>query len=243
MADKRRFSSDIINLYIIVIDSSGSMDKHRSEVIAGLKEIKRRISATVEVNSIAICIVKFKNNVYIGDFKDVEDMDTDNYHPEGGTELYLAISKSADRFLDYHKIVEEENKCKVQSSFIVMTDGEDSSYSSRKYNDAIEWIEKMKKNGFTVALVPYGEAITSLKIRNMGFTDIMEVKGNEKMSEILGKRVSESIRRQSQCSTSLSGNFFGNSSQRNGKSLKSLTPKNLGSMSQAILEDNEFFGM
>ena len=59
MANYMGFTTDNINIFIFVIDASGSMEDNEDEVERGLKKFSKSFEKFPEANSIAVSICQF----------------------------------------------------------------------------------------------------------------------------------------------------------------------------------------
>jgi hypothetical protein len=115
---------------IAVIDASGSMDSLKTDTIGSFNGFKRE--QTSLPGKAYMSVTLFNTNVKIHassrDIKEVPDLSTSNYVPNGGTALYDAVGKTIQE-------VSTSKNLPPKVLFLIITDGEENS--SREYSQSI----------------------------------------------------------------------------------------------------------
>lgn len=225
------FSTDRINIFSLLIDSSGSMEGSTNDMIKGLEMYKKSFSNFSEANSMAISVNKFNSYYYSSAFRGVDEFEID-YSTGGGTAIYYSICVGADQILEYVREVTEKTGCVPRATFIVFSDGEPCG-DTKSRSDAKEAIEKLNYAGVTTVFVAFGGAIDSKFGDSLGFVSTIDVKNREVLTNFLGVELSKSCKEQSKSMRSLGSNFF--SKANNSKS------QNYSQKTQQALEDDDWF--
>lgn len=218
MANYMDFSSDVMDTYMFLIDSSSSMGKDTDNVIKGLKGYKGNLKVLPEANSIAVSVSTFDTDVYLKEFTRVSDMDT-RYYADGATVLNYAIVKGAEYFNNYIEDIIAKKGCVPKATFIVFSDGE-SCHDKATTAEAAEAIKKLNFQGITTVFVAFGTAITSNFGTKLGFKSTKDVEDKDFIVKFLSEELSKSCRDQSKSLKGLGANFFsqvGNNSSNYSK--------------------------
>lgn len=206
MANVYDFSSDKIDIFIMVLDSSTSMEDDASNVKKGLELFKKSFENFPESNSIAISVSRFNYYFYPGEFKKVKDFDC-SYSTGGTTALYYSIYEGAEYLNNYIKEVTERTGIIPRATFIVFSDGE--PYEDRMYpSDAEKAISGLNFAGINTVFVAFGEAIKSEFGKKLGFMSTIDVTSRETLVNFLGVELSKSCKEQSKSLKALGANFF-----------------------------------
>jgi len=182
--------------------------------------------------SIAVSKVKFNNYVEMSAFVSVDEFDT-SYHADGGTELYYAIAVAADYTIQYYNEIIKRLNVRPRITFLVFTDGGDTSDSRSKYNDAVEAVRKLNSLDATTVFVAFGEAKNNNVSERLGFTCKREINTTSELIQCLGKQLSKSCKEQSRSVYSLKSEFF---SQANNNSEDD-------DVADASIVDDDFFNI
>ncbi len=225
------FSTDRINIFSLLIDSSGSMEDSASDMRSGLRMYKRSFNNFSEATSMAISVNRFNSEYMKSYFKGVEDFDI-SYNADGGTAIYYSICVGAEQLLTYINEVTERTGCIPRATFIVFSDGEPCG-DRMTYSDAKKAIDRLNYAGVTTVFVAFGNAMSSKFGDKLGFVSTVDVKNREVLSNFLGVELSKSCKEQSRSLRSLGSNFF--SKANNSKS------KNYSQKTQQALEDDDWF--
>lgn len=206
MANFMDFSSDKVNVFLMVIDKSGSMENDEANVRRGLELYIKSFENFPESNSIAVSISQFANSFYPVDFKQVKDLNT-QYSAYGATALYYSIAEGAEYLQNYIRDITEAKGIVPRATFIVFSDGmpcEDPGTRS----GAKKAIADLNLAGVTTVFVAFGEAINSNFGKEMGFLSTIDVINRETLVKFLGVELSKSCKEQSRSMKSLGANFF-----------------------------------
>lgn len=143
---------------VILLDRSGSMKSVVEPTVNGYNEHVQQIKADAKEQDIQVSLVTFNATVMRHFWDESADMlqeaSQEDYNPNGGTALYDAICTT----IDHLKATETDPD--VAYLLIIISDGEDTSYSS--YNrylgytakDACDRIAECENSGrWTVALL------------------------------------------------------------------------------------------
>jgi len=207
MANFFDFSSDKINIFAMLIDSSGSMERHSNKVRRGLELYKDSFEDFPEANSIAVAVSMFSDSFYPGEFKRVSEFDT-TYYTEGATALFYSIVKGAEHLNNYIKEVTERTGCIPRVTFIVFSDGEPCHDRMNK-EDGRKAINDLNYAGVTTVFVAFGNAINSEFGKKLGFMSTIDVAdAGDSLVNFLGVELSKSCKEQSKSLKALGENFF-----------------------------------
>lgn len=206
MANFYDFSSDKIDIFAMLIDSSTSMKVSEKDVRNGLDLYKKSFENFPEANSIAVSVCKFNSSFYPDDFRPVSSFSTE-YSTKGATALYYSICKAAEHLNNYISEVTTRTGCIPRATFIVFSDGEPCDDRMRE-EDAKETIEKLNYAGATTVFVAFGDAIESDFGKRLGFMATIDVTDRETLVNFLGVELSKSCKEQSRSLKALGANFF-----------------------------------
>lgn len=206
MANFYDFSSDNINIFLLLIDDSGSMEYDEDNVRKGMKLYQKSFDNFPEANSIAVSVSKFDSDFYPSDFKQVKEIDT-RYSTGGATALYYSIVQGAKHLKKYINKVTELKKCIPRGTFVVFSDGEPCN-DRMDEEDAKEVINELNYAGITTVFVAFGKAISSEFGKKLGFMSVIDVNDKETLINFLGVELSKSCKEQSKSLKALGANFF-----------------------------------
>lgn len=206
MANFYDFSSDNINVFLLLIDSSSSMKDDEYNVRKGMQLYQKSFENFPEINSIAVSVSKFNSDFYPSDFKHVNEIDT-SYSTDGATALYYSIVQGANHLKNYIKKVTELKKCIPRGTFVVFSDGEPCC-DLMSQRDAKKAINELNYAGITTVFVAFGNAISSEFGRKLGFMSTIDVDDKEILINFLGIELSKSCKEQSKSLKALGANFF-----------------------------------
>jgi len=197
------FSSDQVNVFMIVLDSSGSMSCNTKNVIKGLELYRKSFKNFSEAGSIVVSVSDFNNYIRLGEFNPVNCMSID-YSTYGGTALYYSIVKSGEFLQNYVKEITLRKKCIPRVTYILLSDGEPcGDHMSRE--QAESKIAEMNYAGYTTVYIAFGQGITSEFGKKLGF---MATTDADNLVQFLGVELSQSFKEQSKSMKSLGANFF-----------------------------------
>lgn len=206
MSDFMNFSSDRPNVFLLLLDSSGSMSDERSSMMRGLEMYRKSFQNFPEVNSIAVSVCRFSSNIRIDEFKPVKNIDI-HYDTGGTTALYYSISEAAKYLMSYIKRVTEEKGIIPRATFVVFSDGQ-PEYDPCSPRDGKKAIENLNYSGVTTVFIAFGNSIRSEFGKKMGFQSVIDVDNREVLTNFIGVELSNSCKEQSQSMKPLGANFF-----------------------------------
>lgn len=206
MANFYDFSSDNINIFLLLIDNSLSMEDDEENVKKGLKLYQKSFKNFPEANSISVSISKFNSDFYPTDFEQINELDT-RYITNGATALYYSIVQGAKHLKNYISEVTRIKKCIPRATFVVFSDGEPWN-DKMNQEDAEKAIEELNYAGITTVFVAFGKAIDSKFGKDLGFMSTIDVNNRETLINFLGVELSKSCKEQSQSLKALGANFF-----------------------------------
>lgn len=200
------FSSDKIDIFIFVVDSSDSMSGDASNVRKGLQMYQRSFDNFPEAGSIAVSVCKFDSDFYPADFRPVKEFDT-SYRTGGRTALFYSIVNGARYLNRYVAEVTEKKKIVPKVTYIVFSDGEPCGDRMSR-SDAEEAISALNYAGVTTVFVAFGNAISSGFGKRLGFMSTIDVTDRDALVNFLGVELSNSCKEQSKSLKALGANFF-----------------------------------
>ena len=225
------FSSDKININLILLDESSSMNDDTENVISGMLKFKHKFDNFPESSSIVISMCRFSDAFTPGEFKKIQDMDT-SYEAYGNTALNYAIIQAVDYLKSYVDLVEEMTKITPRVTFVVFSDGESwRDYASEK--DAKRALDKANNLGWTTGYVAFGKEVSAEYGKRLGFMSVIDVDERETVGTFWAEELSKSFKEQSQRVNPLGEQFF-------SRAIKSTNSENYSSKSAQALEDDSW---
>ena len=206
MANYYNFSSDKIDIFLLLLDSSGSMDDDVANVRKGLELFRESFNGFYLANSIVVSVCYFNDDFYAGDFRPVMEMDT-RYSTDGRTALNYALVKAGEYLNICVRDVVRRTGVTPKVTLVCFSDGHpcgDRMYTS----DGQEAIKKMNYSGVTTAFAAFGGEINAQYGKDMGFMATIDVTNREDLLNFLGVELSNSCKEQSQSLKALGANFF-----------------------------------
>lgn len=204
------FTSDSAYIFLMDIDSSGSMDGQVRDMRQGLGLYQKSFEGLPEINSIAVSKCTFNDDFYPDYFRHLRDFNT-NYSTGGATALYYSIVKGAEMLLEYVQEVTERKGFTPIATFIVFSDGEPCRDRATA-RQAAEAIDRLNYAGINTVFVAFGNAISSNFGDDLGFVSTIDINDKEALIDFLGVELSNSCKKQSQRNTPLGAEFFSSSS-------------------------------
>ena len=204
---KYDFASDSINIFVLVYDESGSMNGDVTSMRRANKAFFNDFSNFEEKGSIAIAKAIFSNEVWMSCFEPVENFST-NYDTGGGTELYYAIDVTASNAIEYYKELVKRLNVRVRITYIVFSDGGDTSGNYNLRCRAQEAIKELNSLDATTVFVAFREAISSGVPEDLGFTCTRNINTVKELISCMGGELSKSCKEQSRSAYSLKSEFF-----------------------------------
>lgn len=206
MSNFMNFSSDRANVYLILLDESGSMENDTENVLTGFRMYKKSFENFPEANSIAVSVCKFANGFGPGEFRLVKDLNF-SYRPNGGTALNYSIVKAKEYLQDYVREITESKGVIPRVTFILFSDGSPCG-DPMSPSEGKKAIADMNYAGYTTVFVAFGEGIDSNFGKKMGFMSTVDVNDKETLPTFLGETLSQSCKEQSKSLKALGANFF-----------------------------------
>lgn len=219
MANFYDFSSDRINVYLLLLDSSGSMADDACNCRKGLGLFKESFETFYLKNSIAVSVCRFNEDFYPGEFRPVSEM-SDHYYADDATALNYSISKSADLLYNYVREVVKRTGIVPRATFICFSDGEPCR-DKMTDEQGREAVARMNHSGIDTAFAAFGKDISAEYGRRQGFKATVDVTNRSALLNFLGVTLPNSCKGQSQSYISLGADFFSqamHSSQSQGYS-------------------------
>lgn len=221
MANKFNFSSDQINVFMMLIDESGSMEHDAGNVRRGLQSYKKSFEGFPEANSIAISKSTFDETVRLNDFCSLQEFNTD-YHSGGGTALYFSIMHGAAHLSSYMREVTVRTGCTPRGTFIVFSDGMPCGDPGNP-EAAKKAILDLNLAGVTTVFVAFGNAISSNFGKDLGFVSTIDVNDRNTLVNFLGVELSQSCKEQSRSLKALGADFFSKAADKSSSAGYSAT--------------------
>lgn len=231
MANVYNFSSDRIYVYLFLIDKSGSMDGDEENMRAGLRAYKKSFENFPEANSIAISRSTFNGDVYLQDFRPLNEMDTEDYYADGGTAIYYAITEGAKHLKRYMQEIAEKLAIKPIGTLVVLSDGK-SEWDRETRGAAKKAIENLNYMGVNTVFVAFGEGLSSNFGKALGFSATTDVRNRESLVTFM-EILSKSCKEQSKSVKALGANFFSKAANSSSAGCSRTTAQ--------VLDDEDWF--
>lgn len=212
MSNFYNFSSDMIDIYLLLLDGSSSMEDDESNVCKGLRLFKESFDDFYLANSIVVSICRFDDDFYPGDFRPVREMDT-HYSTKGRTALNYSICKSADLLSSYVREVVRRTGVTPTVTFVCFSDGRPCA-DRMSFEQGQAAIERMNMAKYTTAFAAFGGEISSQYGKDLGFVANVDVTQRSALLNFLGVELSNSCKEQSQSYKSLGENFFSQTAEK-----------------------------
>lgn len=206
MGNKFDFTSDRVDVFLMLIDASSSMDRDACNVIAGVDEYKKEFLTFPEKGSIAVSISTFADDFEKKPFLGIDEINF-SYNPDGYTALYYSICEGADYLKTYIQQIIEKKAIFPKATFIVFSDGEPCR-DRKTETEAINAINELKYMGVTTVFVAFGKSINSDFGENLGFQAVQNVSNRADAKKFFGEKLSKSCKEQSRSLKGLGANFF-----------------------------------
>lgn len=224
MSNYMGFSSDQVNVFILVVDSSGSMENNESNVKKGLELYKKSFENFPEIDSIAVSVCRFADTFNEDDFKQVSEMNT-KYSANGATALYYSIVRGKEHLDKYIQQIIENKGVIPRATFILLSDGEPCNDQASR-SEAKAAIESLNYSDVTTVFVAFGKAIEAKFGDDLGFVATIDVNDKaEALTQFLGVELSKSCKEQSQSMKALGSSFFSHAADKSSSASFSKTTK------------------
>lgn len=209
------FSSDVVNIFVMVYDRSGSMADYRNTIVEANKAFFEDFSRFEEKGSVAIAKAMFSTGVEMTPFGPVKDFSTD-YFASGGTLLYNAIVIVGEETLEYYDEVVKRLNIRPRITFLVFSDGRDNNNYTSDINAARNMIAKLNNLDATTVFVAFGEAIDAKDGEHLGFSCVRDIHSANELISCLGTELSQSCIEQSKSAVALKSRFFSKAATASG---------------------------
>lgn len=231
MGDFFGFSSDRVDVFMLLIDTSGSMRGTESDMSRGLQMYKKSFENFAGANSIAVSVSEFSSDLRIKEFESVNSFDTSYSSAGGGTALYYSIVNSAKYLENYIKEIQEEKGIDPKATFICFSDGEPNDNSCNE-RDAAQAIRTLNEAGITTVFVAFGKSMQAKFGERLGFQSTIDVRNQAQLVNFFGVTLSKSCKEQSMSMKGLGANFF-SGAERNSNGFSQAS-------NQALKDDSWF---
>ena len=201
------FSSDVVNIFVMLYDCSGSMSSHYGAIIEANTAFYEDFSRFEEKGSVAISKAMFDERVQKTPFGPVKNFSTD-YYAGGGTRLYNAIVEVGEETIAYYKEIESRLNIRPRITFLVFSDGMDNYSYESEINSAKDIITQLNSLDATTVFVAFGQAIEAKDGEMLGFSCIRDITSANELISCLGTELSQSCIEQSKSAFSLKSKFF-----------------------------------
>ncbi len=206
MANFMDFTSSKIDIGMILLDESGSMEKNKKDVRRGVEGFQQSFEGFPNANSIVVNVSTFSTDFYPGEFRQLRDFNY-SYRPYGWTALHYSIVKSSQLLKQYIKDVIEHTNIVPQATFVVVSDGE-PAHDPCGPSESMKEIQSLNYAHVTTVFVACGKAIRSEFGRKLGFQSTKDIRDKKALTEFFAKELSQSFKTQSERMRPLGANFF-----------------------------------
>lgn len=221
MANYYGFTSSNINITMILLDKSNSMNEDANNVRKCTKGLVKSFNNFSEKGSIAVSICQFSDDFYPSNFERIDNLKV-NY----------SIVKGAEYLSDYVKEVMRRTSCKPKVTFLLLSDGEPCG-DRMKIEDAKKAIEKLNLAKVNTIFVPFRDAISSEFGKRLGFKVTRKVDDSDDLVNFFEEDLPASIKLQSKSCKPLGANFF-------SKALDDSGSKGYSHTTSQVLEDDSW---
>ena len=230
---KYNFTSDNINIFVMIYDESGSMSYDVASMIEANHAFVQDFMKFEEKGSIAVAKASFHGRtIEMSDFSEIKNFST-AYKADGGTNLYEALTEVGKKTIEYyHEIVKRLNTI-PRITFLVFSDGVDSDQSERELLAAKDIILQLNSLDATTVFVAFREARESGVPERLGFNCTKNIHNVSELISCMGGELSKSCKEQSQSAYSLKSAFFS----------KAAKESHLDNIEAAATEDDDFFNV
>lgn len=231
LANEYDFSSDNINVFLMILDSSGSMLGSVSDVRRGLEAYKKEFENFYEANSIVVSVSSFDLKYHPKPFEKVKKMSI-SYSADGWTALCHSIVQGSEQLKAYIEEVSRRTGIIPRGTFIFFSDGH-PEHDSGTPDEAKEAIKELNYLGITTVFVAFGDAISSEYGKKMGFQATIDVNDRNSLVNFMGNELSKSCKEQSQSMKALGADFFSHATDKESSA-------NYSNTTNQALEDDDW---
>lgn len=201
------FSSDVVNIFVMVYDCSGSMEDYCGAIRKANQAFYEDFSRFEEKGSVAILKAMFSEGVTMTPFGPVKNFSTE-YYANGGTWLYDAVVKVGEETIAYYTEIESRLNIRPRITFLVFSDGRDNNNLKNEIKAAKDMIAKLNSLDATTVFVAFGGAIAAKDGEKLGFSCVRDITSANELISCLGTELSQSCIEQSKSAFSLKSKFF-----------------------------------
>jgi len=200
-----QIDSELVNLIVVLIDQSGSMQPYIGDMQKSLTEFKDALINSKEVDELLLARGNFSDStIDIGGYKKVDQLDI-NYRANGGTPLYDVVIEAQKRLLDYMTYLKSQGM-RTKAVFAVFSDGDDtSSYSNLA--TAKTAVNKLNHQEIVTAFICFGGGAKN-EATALGFKNILDVSASASELRRAFNCLSKSVISNSQSATQKTVDFF-----------------------------------
>lgn len=189
------------NVFVVLTDSSGSMQGYEKEMKKGIERFTQKMLSMDEKGSVIISRGDFAEHLRQQPYGTINEFQT-GYCTGGGTRLYESVQDAGMSLISVVEFL-EDNGYDPKAAMVVFSDGQDSW--GQHLSEAQDVVNRLNELGIVTAFVCFGSMSPEIA-EEMGFKNI----DREYNVEAAFNAISSSCIRQSQSSVSLTDSFFDN---------------------------------
>jgi len=193
-----------VNLMLLAIDVSGSMEQYEDVMREELEKFKRSIIDSKESEKILVARADFSDFLSIGGYKKIDEFDT-NFKSYSSTRLYDAIEDGAEKLQEYMKFLRDRGM-RVKAVFAVFSDGHDNA-SKTDFSKAKRIIDELNKAEIVTAFISFGSDALDLSMK-LGVKNNLEMGRTESELRKAFNQLSKSLISQSKSVVTKTDDFF-----------------------------------
>lgn len=165
--------AEAIDILFVALDESGSMSKHKADMIPALQDFKTSMQNSKESEHILVARLNFHDIVEpVGGYQPIDDFDA-SYTTYGGTLLYDGICEGAEKFLAYIKYL-KANGMRVKGVFSTFSDGEDNTSYNNQLSDATRVIAELNAAEYPTVFIAFGQEALD-EANRLGYSRIVDI--------------------------------------------------------------------
>ena len=206
-------AGDEVTLFCAVVDATGSMDPHRSEVVYAYNQMLDAVSESKASDSILFSSWMFNTMPRLlhsyQTLDNVSKLTLSDYVPDDLTALFDATLHSLTSVVAYGQDL-RNNGIRTKVVVVIFTDGDDNASRTRVEDVRVVVESLLKQEYYILALVAFGSGFAQQVANEMGIPNFLEVNADPgEIRKAMGT-VSKSVIRASQTKIdpSKSSSFF-----------------------------------
>jgi uncharacterized protein YegL len=164
-------NSEVVNLIMVEIDNSGSMEPYKNDMITSLNNFRDALQNSKEADEMLVARANFSSNIQVGGYKKIDQFDV-NYSAGGMTAMYDAIVKGADELFKYMEYLKQQGM-RVKAVFSIFSDGEENS-SRATLQEAKSKIKELNDKEVVTAFISFGSD-AMMEAKRLGVKNILQV--------------------------------------------------------------------